>query len=123
MFNHLDKYRKRYTSALLLPYLFLIALSIFHYHHVNIDSGNYKIERHTGNGTANPSDSRDDLTHECVIMQFASTVLNYSFSFNVSCVKNTAAEDFHLTKVITFKYDSHYNSNPHRAPPCPSSII
>ena len=123
MFKVLVKYRKRYITALLLPYLFLVGLSILHYHHVDIQLGNYKIERHVNEGTANPLDSRDDLTHECVIMQFARTVLNYSFSSTLSFIKNTGEENFQLVKVFSFSFKLHYNSNPHRAPPSFSSII
>ncbi len=117
MFYNLDKYRRQYSTALLLPYLFLVGLSILHYHNIDIQNGNYKLAKQVNDGKPNPLDPRDDLTHECTIMQFASTVLNYSFSSVLSFIKNTGEENLPSISKITFTFEPHYNSNPHRAPP------
>jgi len=117
MFTLLDKYRQRYAVTLLLPYLFLVGLSIFHYHNIDIQNGNYKLINHTNEGRTNPLDSREDLTHDCTIMQFANTVLNYNFTSVLGFIKNTGVENISVNVKVYFNYELHFNSNPHRAPP------
>ena len=117
MFKLLYKYRNKYTAALLLPYLFLVGLSILHYHNVDIQIGNYKLVNQTNDGTTNPLDPREDLTHECTIMQFATTVLNFNFSSVLSFIKNSGVENISFTTETNYTYVTHFNSNPHRAPP------
>ncbi len=117
MFKFLEKYRRLYTAALLAPYLFLVGLSILHYHNIDIQNGNYKLVNQVNEGSANPLDPREDLTHNCTIMQFAGTLLVYNFSSVLGFIKNSGEEYLPSIAKITFIFVPHYNSNPHRAPP------
>ena len=117
MIFNLDKYRRKFASVVLVSYLFLVSLTIFHYHHVNIQNGNYRLENNCGATGSNPLDKRDDLTHECTIQQFANTILNYSFTTVFNIIENTGKQDFSLNEILPPTSLPHYNSNPHRAPP------
>jgi len=111
------KYRKEFAALTLLSYLFLVALSIFHYHHVDILEGNYALESSFPDTGSNPFDKLIDSTHECTIQQFASTVINYSFTNVFDIVITDRGQSFNKNKPLLLESEPHYNSNPHRAPP------
>ncbi len=113
----LNKYRKKITYFVLIPYLFLVSLTIFHYHHVDIQNGDYKFENEFSGRNSNPLDSRDDLTHECMVQQFASTIINYSFTGVFNFVQEYGTQDYSFFKITSLQTKPLYNSNQHRAPP------
>jgi hypothetical protein len=116
MINKIDKYRSRYAWVILASYLVLVGLTIFHYHHVNIENGCYKIVNDGGSET-NPFDRIIDLTHECTVQQFANTVIIYNFSGIFNLINNKVEQNFSFDKTLYFQTPLLYNSNPHRAPP------
>lgn len=111
------KYRKDYAAVMLLAYLFLVSLSIFHYHHVDLQEGNLKIESGCAETGSNPFDRLIDFNHECMIQQFAHTVLDYNHITVFNFVQNTGEQEFISNEIIQYPSYSHYNSNPFRAPP------
>ncbi len=116
MISILNKYRKNYSYIILASYLFLIALTVFHYHHVDIQNGNSKIENNNGSQN-DPFDKIIDLTHECTIQQFANTVINYDFTGVFNLINIKTAQSFSFDKILRLTARPIYNSNPHRAPP------
>ncbi len=111
------KYRKEFAAVMLLSYLFLISLSICHYHHVDIIEGNYSLENGCAGTDSNPFDKLIDSTHECMIQQFAHTVLDYNHIKVFNFVQNTGEQEFSIKEINQHPLDSHYDSNPHRGPP------
>ena len=79
MQKYICKYSRYYSYLFLSAYLFLIALTIFHYHNVDLKEGNYQIEC-AGNTASGPLDKLIDLHHECLITQFSSTLLNINYA-------------------------------------------
>ena len=80
MRNYIYKYSRYHGYLFLSAYLFLISLTVFHYHNVDILEGNYRIESDSGNSAATPFDRLIDLNHECLVTQFSSTVLNINYA-------------------------------------------
>ncbi len=117
MMSLLNKYRKIIAYSVLFAYLFLISLTIFHYHHVDIQTGNYKLSNNVNRTNSNPLDSRDDLTHECMVQQFASTVIDYNFTHVFNFIQQNAEQNFSFLSIINSQPKPLYNSNQHRAPP------
>ena len=116
MFNKIYKYRNQYASLILASYLVLVGLTIFHFHHVDIENGYYKIVNE-GSGETNPFDKIIDLTHECTVQQFANTVINYNFIGIFNLINNNVEQNFSFDKTSYIQTPLLYNSNPHRAPP------
>lgn len=113
----LNKYRKIIAFSVLITYLFLVSLTIFHYHHVDIQNGNYKLENDVNRTNSNPLDSRDDLTHECMVQQFASTVIDYNFTHVFNFIQQNGKQDYSFFSIVNFQPKPYYNSNQLRAPP------
>ena len=111
------KYRKKYAALMLFSYLFLVTLSILHYHHVDIQEGNYYFISNTQNGGSGPFDKLIDGTHECTIQQFASTVLDYDYIFTPLQINNAGEEEFKVNKIIFHQVKPYYQSKRLRAPP------
>jgi len=111
-----EKYRNKFAALMLLSYLFLVGLSVFHYHHVDIRNGNFELSSDNNSGSS-PFDKLVDLTHSCVIQQFANSVLNFSFTSVFNCVKLNGVENISFSLKQNYTYDPHFNSNPLRAPP------
>jgi hypothetical protein len=111
------KYRKEFAIVILLSYLFLVALSIFHYHHVDILAGNYMLESSAPETGASPFDKLIDTTHECTIQQFAHTVLDYNHIKVFDFVQNTCEQELPIKEINQHPLDSNYDNNPHRGPP------
>ncbi len=112
-----QKYRKHYAAVMLLSYLLLVSLSIFHYHHVDLQEGNFKIESGCTDTGSNPFDKEIDLTHECTIQLFTHSVLDYNFKTEFNIVQNRGEQEFSFNEIIQHPSNIHYYNNPLRAPP------
>ncbi len=110
------KYRRKYAALLLFSYLFLLSLTVLHYHHVNLDKGDVRVELDGGGGTS-PFAKIIDLTHECTVQQFANTVLNYSFTGVFNVIENRGGQEFLFDEPTRIPIKSYFNSNALRAPP------
>jgi hypothetical protein len=77
--NYFSKYTRQYVFIFLSAYLFLISLTIFHYHHYNFQQGIYNFEQVPKDQPANPFDKFFNLNGECVVEHFVSTIdkINY----------------------------------------------
>lgn len=116
MTKKIIKYKRFISSTFLFSYIFLIALSVFHYHHVNIQNDSYKIVNEKSS-EANPFDKLVDLTHECTIQQFASTVSNYNHVVPLASIRNIGEQCFTLSEYKKNLFSSTDENNPLRAPP------
>ncbi len=116
IFNY-HKYRKLFAALMLLSYIMLVSLSIFHYHHVDLQEGSLKIENGCAESAPNPFDRLIDFTHECTIQQFAHTVLDFNYIAIFNSVQNSGEQEFITKDIIQYPSYSHFNSNPFRAPP------
>ncbi len=117
MINYLSKYRKHYSYLLLAGYLFIIALSIFHYHHINLRNGNYQVESNTDKESSIPLDKLVGLDNECIVSHFASTIsfINY---FPIIFYSADANQTFSfLENPSKLIYVILFRNNPLRAPP------
>ncbi len=116
MINHISKYRKHWAYLLMGGYIFLVALSIFHYHNIDLRNGNYQVTSHSEKNTA-PIDVLAGLDNECIVSHFASTIssINYFPEIFYSSDENqlyTFLENPRkLLCVVLFR------NNPLRAPP------
>lgn len=79
MNKYFNKYRKQYSFTFLGAYLFLISLTIFHYHHYNLQQGNYNFEQVPQDQSTNPFDRFFNLNGECIVEHFISTIDNISY--------------------------------------------
>lgn len=111
------KYRKEFAAVMLLSYIFLVALSIFHYHHVDILEGHYTLESSFPETGSNPFDKLIDSTHECTIQQFAHTVLDYNHIKVFNLVQNTGEQKYSPKEISQHPFNTDYYNNPRRAPP------
>ena len=114
--NLIIKYRRKYAYAALFSYLFLVSLTIFHYHHVDMVEGNYSVESSSGTEQS-PFDKLIDVTHECTVQQFAGTVINLNYSEELNIINVVNEEKFLFNEKEIHYYAPRYNGNPHRAPP------
>jgi hypothetical protein len=117
MSKYFIKYNKQYSYLFLASYLLLVSLTIFHYHHVNIQSGFYNYESRTESDNPGPFDKQIDFTHECTVQQFTSTVLNYSFNGIFISERDVKPQVYIPIVIEILPTNLHYNSNPLRAPP------
>jgi hypothetical protein len=117
MINYISKYRKHYSYLLLSGYLFLVALSVFHYHHIDILKGNYQFNSLSGENASAPIDILVGLDNECIVSHFASTIssINYFpenyFRYEASKTYTSFESPGKLFCVVLFR------NNPLRAPP------
>ena len=116
------KYRKPTANIFLAAYLFFIGLTIFHYHHIDIQNDVYKIVN--DNGTEqNLFDKLVDLTHECTIQQIANSIIDLNFAAHFNSFKDNSEQEFVNNEVIESTSITQFNNNPHRAPPILDSIV
>ena len=73
------KYPKQYSLIFLGAYLFLISLTIFHYHHYDFRQGNYNLEQIPGSQSPNPFDKFSDVNGECIVAHFSNTIDNINY--------------------------------------------
>ena len=86
--------------AALFSYLFLVSLTIFHYHHVDMNEGNYAFANYSDTGES-PFDKIIDLTHECMIQQFAGTVINLTHLDGLNLLRLNNSEKFSFTVSVS----------------------
>jgi len=75
----LYKYRRNFSYLFLSAYLFFLALTILHYHHINIQNGNFKVERHLDDQIQSHPDKLLEIYGECLVLHFSSTIDNISY--------------------------------------------
>jgi hypothetical protein len=116
MINYISKYRRHFTSLLLGGYIFLVALSIFHYHNIDLRNGNYQVTSHSEKNTA-PIDVLVGLDNECIVSHFASTIssINYFPEIFYSSDENQLFTFLENPRKIFYVILS--RNNPLRAPP------
>jgi hypothetical protein len=117
MINYISKFRKSYTYLLLAGYLFVIALSVFHYHHIDILKGNYQIDSLPGENASAPIDVLVGMDSECIVSHFASTI-----SFSNCFPEIYFSQDASKTYTSLETHDKLFfvilsGNNPLRAPP------
>ena len=117
MIFNFNKYRKRYATVILASYLLLVSISILHYHHINIQMGNYDINTGSNDTCNDPFDKLVDSTHECATQQFTNTVINYNFVTVFNVTKETSVQLIFFKEVIRLPRVPFHNNNPLRAPP------
>ncbi len=77
--NYYNKYTRQYSYIFLSAYLFLITLTIFHYHHYDFQQGNYKLEQNSESQTPNPFDKFTDVNGECIVTHFSNSIDNINY--------------------------------------------
>ena len=116
MRNNIYKYSRYYSYLFLSAYLLLIAITVFHYHNVDLVEGNYQLEC-TGNSSSGPFDRLIDLNHECLITQFSSTVININYAPKLFSRKYDNEVYFILDRHNRLPYHFLYKHSLLRAPP------
>lgn len=115
--NYFNKYAQLYSYIFLSAYLFLISLTIFHYHHYNFQAGNYKLTQSSENHTHNPFDKFSDVDSECIVSHFSNTIDNISY-VPIFSSKNADCDFFLLLKNNDKVPKQEFNYKHHlRAPP------
>jgi len=117
MILHFNKYRKRFTTLILASYLLLVTISILHYHHINIQAGNYQLSRNSDSNSFDAFDKLDDVTHECTIQHFTETIINYNFLTVLDVIKETSVQNISFKEIIQLTQSPVDYNNPLRAPP------
>lgn len=77
--NYFNKNIKQYSYIFLSAYLFLISLTIFHYHHYDFKQGNYNLEQVPESQVPNPFDKFTDVNGECIVAHFSNTIDNINY--------------------------------------------
>lgn len=111
------KYRKQYAVTMLFAYLFLVSLTVLHYHHIDIQEGNFKIETGCADTTTNPFDKEVDLTHECTVQVVAHSVWDFNFNTTFNFVIVIGEQQFTINEIVQSPSNPHFKNNPLRAPP------
>jgi hypothetical protein len=117
MILNFNKYRKRYAIAILAAYLLLVSISVLHYHHINIQTGDYEITTDKQNTCNDFFDKFVDITHECTIQHFTDTIINYNFITVFNVIKETNEQNISIKEIIKLPQAPLYNNNCFRAPP------
>ncbi len=115
--NYLNKYAKPYSYIFLSAYLFLVSLTIFHYHHYDFQQGNYELEQSPEHQTTNPFDKYFELNGECIVAHFTNTINNFNY---VPVLSSEAANHkVYFSLIYNSKLSNQkYNYNHYlRAPP------
>ncbi len=112
-----QKYQRAFGISLLIPYLFLVAVTIFHYHHVDIRAGNYGISNSTAQGNDSPFDKLIDLSHNCSVQQFSGTVLNFTYVVSYNTEKNKFVQSVSIIQNEKLILQTDSKDNSLRAPP------
>jgi hypothetical protein len=117
MIFRLNKYRKKLTTVILASYLLLVSVSILHYHHIDLQLGNYNFARSSNDTCNDPFDKLVDNSHECAVQQFTSTVINYNFITVFNVTKETSVQSLFVEEISKLPSAPIFISNPFRAPP------
>ncbi len=116
MKTRISKYQKYISAIFLASYILFIGITIIHYHHIDIQNGNFRFIDND-EFQVNLFDKLVDITHECTIQQFANTILDFNFKADLNLIKDNSKFDFINSEVIELPNYSIHNSNPLRAPP------
>ncbi len=122
MKNRISKYRKYMTATFLASYVFFIGLTIVHYHHINIQNGNYKLLANNSS-SKNLFDGLVDVTHECTVQQIANTILDFNFTADFNIIKEKSDFDILNNEIVKLPSNILDSSNPHRAPPISTTLF
>ncbi len=117
MSNNIYKYKKRFSYLLLLVYLFVVALSVFHYHQIDIRSGNYQLNSSRDKNTAVPVDALVGLDAECIVTHFTSTISSINYFPEISRAGSDSRVFSFLEQPDKLSYVVLFRNNPLRAPP------
>ncbi|HVO75240.1 MAG TPA: hypothetical protein VMT35_14515 [Ignavibacteriaceae bacterium] len=111
-----NKYRKSSAALFLSAQIFLISLTTFHFHNIDIKAGNFSFKGFQELPAAIPIDSPDDTAYNCSVQQFSTSIYNLSFSDYYICLfqNNTY---FDLSYISEKPQQEYFNSNYLRAPP------
>jgi hypothetical protein len=112
-----NKYRKRCAIAVLAAYLLLVSISILHYHHINIQTGNFEINSTSQNTCNDVFDKIIDITHECTIQHFTETIINYNFAAIFNVIIENGEQNIFINEIPRIPQAPIFNNNPLRAPP------
>ncbi len=112
------KYKNSAALIFLSAYVFFISLTVFHYHHVGIQLDNSRQIENTAGRQSSPFDKLIDLTHDdCSVQQFASSILNFSFTGTFESFVNNSHESITSFPAPHEKNQDVELQNPLRAPP------
>jgi hypothetical protein len=117
MFSNFNKHKKKYAALILAAYVLLVSISILHYHHINVQTGNYAIQCDSQRPSGDVFDKFVDITHECTIQHFTETIINYSFIAVFNVIPETSVQNFSFKEIVMLLVAPHDSSNPFRAPP------
>jgi hypothetical protein len=79
--------------------------------------GNYDISAGSNDTCNDPFDKLVDITHECAIQQFTSTVINYNFVTVFNVTKETSVQNIFIKEIVKLSRAPFQSNNPFRAPP------
>lgn len=113
--NAIKKYHHLPQWSLLLAYVFLIGLSIFHYHHYDINALNILADEPVQSASSN--DLIQDYTGNCIIHHFSSNLLNYFYSSSAISDYKPPVSDFLILPEFQFSSTAFRSSPSLRAPP------
>ena len=117
MISYFSKYRENFASVILLAYTILVLISVFHYHHIDIQDGQYKLNTENAE-TTNPFDKFVDSSHECTIQHFTNIVFASSFISSGYFISNIPdVKIFISNELVKFSLIPFSTSYPFRAPP------
>ena len=111
------KYKRRSSYVLLLTYIFIFTLSVFHYHHIDLKNGNYYYTEESEKQSGISIDEIVGLSNECIVTHFTSTISNLNYFPEIISGENnhgvyTSLESPHKISFVVL-----FRNNPLRAPP------
>jgi hypothetical protein len=112
----LNIYRKSSATFFLFAQLFLISLTTFHFHNIDIKAGNFSFKGFEEPSAAIPFDSLDGAALNCSVQQFSSSIYNLSYSDYCICLFQNSSY-FNPPNISEKTQLEYFNSNNLRAPP------
>jgi hypothetical protein len=110
------KYRSITSSLLLGGYLTLCAINIFHYHVIDLRSGDYDSFTLQDNDPEHSKNHPHDIS-QCTILHFFSSVHSVFVPDSVPILNNVEEKSLIVKETISGWNLVHYKLNPLRAPP------
>jgi len=117
MSNYIYKYKKRFSYLLLLVYLFVVALSVFHYHQIDIRNGDFQVSGSQDKNNSVPIDALAGLDAECIVTHFISTISSVNYFPEISYTGSDNQVFTSLEHPDKLCYVVSFGNNPLRAPP------
>lgn len=117
MSSKFNRHTRFYATIFLSAYLFLVTLTIFHYHHFDYQTNLFKIENRTDRGNEDIFGKLVDSTNECIVFQFTGTVLNYSYFGTLVSARFFSPQIIKLKEIYKLPSKPKFNDNQLRAPP------